>query len=61
MDTQGFLLDINITAANMSDKQGFCQLLERKSETFKDVKKVWADHSDQGESLKKIALGYAIE
>lgn len=54
-------MDVNITAANTSDKQGFCQLLERKQETFKNVKKVWADHSYQGESLKKIALGYEIE
>lgn len=61
VDTQGFLLDVCITAGNISDKQGLCQLLERKAETFKGVKKVWADHSYQAESLKKIALECGIE
>lgn len=45
----------------MSDKQGCCQLLERKHETFKGVEKIWADHGYQGEALKQIALGYGIE
>ncbi len=52
---------MHITAANISDKQGFCQLLEKKQQTFDCVKKVWADHGYQGEALKQIALRYGIE
>ena len=61
VDTQGFLLDVAITAANISDKQGFCQLLERKDQFFPCVKKIWADNSYQGEPLRQISSQYGIE
>ena len=61
VDTQGLLLAVNITAGNISDKQGFCQLLEKKEQSFPFVKKVWADHSYQGEPLRKMVLEYGIE
>jgi putative transposase len=61
VDTQGLLLTVNITAGNISDKQGFCQLLEKREQSFPSVRKVWADHGYQGEPLRKLALEYGIE
>lgn len=61
VDSQGNLIKVSITGANISDKQGFNQLLEKKKSCFPFVKKIWADHGYQGERLKKIALEHEIE
>lgn len=61
VDSQGNLIKANITGANISDKQGFSQLLEKKELCFPFVKKIWADHGYQGTPLKEIALGHGIE
>ncbi len=61
VDTQGFLIKATITAGNISDKQGFCQLLESRERSFPFIKKVWADHSYQGEPLRKMALEHGID
>lgn len=61
VDTEGFLLKVVETAANVSDKEGFCRLLEWKKQAFGSVIKVWGDNSYQGEDLKGIAKGCGID
>jgi putative transposase len=53
VDSQGFILNCQITAANVSEKQGFIELFNKNS--LPSVEKIWADGSYMGYDLKIFA------
>ena len=55
VDTQGFLLAISVHAANIQDKPGGAQLLERFSKCFKRLSVIFADGGYLGQTMADAA------
>lgn len=53
------MLQVQVTSAKISDKQGAKRLLRNKR--LKRVKKIWADSGYSGEGLKEIATKHGKE
>ena len=64
VDTQGLLLGVKVTAANLHDQFGARQLLARLKGTLPRLEVIWADHSYQGgfqEWVKELLDGVRVE
>jgi putative transposase len=61
VDTQGFVINCKVIAANVSEKQGFIELFNTKC--LPTVEKIWADWAYTGYDLKVFAnnLGKDLE
>lgn len=64
VDTQGLLLAVKVTAANLHDQFGARQLLARLKGKLPRLEVIWADHSYQGgfvEWVKEMLGGVRVE
>lgn len=52
VDTLGFVLAAEVTAANLNDREGFYMLLGGIKKKYPRLKKIWADMGYQGETAK---------
>ena len=59
MDVEGFVLAVEITAANLNDRQGLYLLLDEHKAKFPRLRKIWADMGYLGEDTRKCnIIGY---
>lgn len=58
MDTQGFILEIEITAADINDRIGLNCILEKIKSKFLHLKLIWADMGYLGQKTKTLVESY---
>lgn len=61
VDTQGFLLVSEVTAANINDRSALSFMTSRLRDKFPLVKHLWADMGYQGKDLKSALKAQGIE
>lgn len=55
VDTNGFLLSLKVTGADVQDRDGTRMLLEPLDSTYGWLKKIWADGGYSGKLVKEVA------
>jgi putative transposase len=60
VDTQGLLLAVHVTAANVSDQAGAREVLGFCCGTYPRLKLVWADGGYDGAPLRQVAARYGF-
>ena len=58
VDTEGFLLTNKVTEANLGDRAGLHQVLEKVKECYTLLKKMWADMGYLGKKTQRLVESY---
>ena len=61
VDTEGLLLKVKTSGADINDREGMLLLLANKDEKIQAIKKIWADTGYQGNELKQKLARYSID
>ena len=58
VDTQGLIMHVHVTEANVNDRDGLLSITEKIKNKFKKLLKIWADMGYQGKEYAKKIQDY---
>ena len=61
VDTEGFILNVFITSAGLSDQQGLFGILDNSIDCLPRLSKIWADSGYQGEYARNYCGDFEVD